>query len=104
LGGSYVSQFSLVETWCSINPVYTDVLLKRTIRLNDPGTGTVLLETTGYADGTGRFQPADVYIDDLGSFSDGDTLYVIWDVAESGFTSPGCMNELYYQEALQLPD
>lgn len=96
--GSYITQFSTVQTWCSINPIYTDVLFKRTIRLNDPETGTILLETTGYADASGLFHPANVYIGDLGTFNDGDTLYVVWDVAEPGFTSPGCTNELYYQE------
>jgi hypothetical protein len=88
--------FGVLETWTYITPIHTDILLKRTLRRNAVD-GAILLETTGYADAAGLFHPADITVADIDdTLTDGDSIYILWEVAEPGYESNSCINTLTY--------
>lgn len=82
----------ILETWSYISPIHTDILLQRTVRLNGE-SGTVLLETTGYADATGLFHPPDIDVfAQLGLLNGGDVLYIVWETDDPEIESNTCIN------------
>ena len=100
-GEGIAYSFSTVETETYITPIHTDILLKRTIR-HLAVDGDILLETTGYADATGLFNPPNIDVGQMNTdngnvLSHGDLLYVLWEVADPEIESNSCINTLTYE-------